>query len=266
MDPVSWLEGVADGSPATLLAMVMLALFLDSLSVLGALLPGDLLLMVPSAAVGGSEALLVVAGGVAGTMLGYTTSYAVGRRAGNAIRNSWLGRQVGERRWNQAERLLRGPAGRTLVLVQFMPVLNYLVPLLAGTLKVPLKRFAQLTGAGAVMYCSLYVSLGMLAGGTGAALADSTGRIVALLVVALSVAVLGLTVLARAVHQMTEQDAGDGGDDHVERAVEQDPQRGPARDLGTAGHAVDDEPPNVADSSPCSAADAFSTGTGCRCP
>jgi membrane protein DedA with SNARE-associated domain len=160
MDPVSWLENVAEGSPVILLILVMLALFLDSLAVLGALLPGDLLLLVPSAAVGLPGSLIVVLGGVLGTVLGYTVSYGVGRRAGPAIRNSWLGKRVGEHRWVQAERILRGPAGRALALVQFMPILNYLVPLLAGTLEVPLKRFVQLTSTGAVLYCSLYAFLG----------------------------------------------------------------------------------------------------------
>lgn len=242
MDPVSWLETVADGSPFMLLFVVMLALFVDSLAVIGALLPGDLLLLVPSAAVGPSGSLIVVAGGVIGTVLGYTVSYTVGRWAGPAIRNSWLGRRVGDRRWLQAERLLRGPAGRTLALVQFMPVLNYLIPLLAGTLHVPMKRFVQLTSIGAVVYSSFYVSLGSLAGGTGEAIGDSTGRLVGLLVVAVTVAALGFTVLARAVHRMAE---------------EQEP---------VPVEQVDDEPRNVADSAPCSAVTAFSTGTGSRCP
>ncbi|MGH4015086.1 MAG: DedA family protein [Pseudonocardiaceae bacterium] len=242
MDPVSWVENVADGSPLVLLFVVMLALFVDSLAVIGALLPGDLLLLVPAAAVGPSGSLIVVAGGVTGTVLGYTVSYLVGRWAGPTIRSSWVGRRVGDRRWLQAERLLRGPAGRTLALVQFMPVLNYLIPLLAGTLRVPLKRFVQLTSIGAVVYSSLYVSLGTLAGGTGEAIGQSTGRLMGLLVVAVGVAALGFTVLARAVHRMAE---------------EQDPCRGVQ---------VDVEPRNVADSAQCSATTAFSTGTGSRCP
>ncbi|MGH3988731.1 MAG: DedA family protein, partial [Pseudonocardiaceae bacterium] len=166
-------------------------------------------------------------GAVIGTVLGYTLSYAVGRRNGPAIRHSWLGRRVGSERWMQAERLLRGPAGRTLALVQFMPLFNYLIPLLAGTLKVPPKRFIQLTTTGALIYSCFYVSLGVLAGGTGAAINDSTGRLVALLVVSVGVAIVGFTVLAAAVRRMAE---------------EQDP---------APGEEVDGAPGNVADSVPC---------------
>ncbi|MFN2495778.1 MAG: DedA family protein [Pseudonocardiaceae bacterium] len=243
MDPVSWLENVAEGSPVVLLLVVMLALFMDSLAVVGALLPGDLLLLVPSAAVGLPGSLIVVLGGVLGTVLGYTVSYGVGRWAGPAIQNSWLGRRVGEHRWVRAELMLRGPAGNTLALVQFMPVLNYLIPLLAGTLKVPLKRFVQRISIGAVVYCSCYVFLGALAGGTGEAIGESTGRLGGVLVAA-AVAALSFTVLAKTVHRVADKDKQDA----------------------CRGEEVDGEPPNVADSAACSVATVFSTGTGSRCP
>lgn len=202
MDPVSWLEHVAKGSPVLLLAVVVLVMFVDSLALIGALLPGDLMILVPAAATGAAGAPIVVTGAVIGTVLGYTVSYAVGRFSGPVIRHSWLGRRVGSDRWTQAERLLRGPAGRTLAMAQFMPLLNYLIPLLAGTLRVPLKRFILLTTTGALAYATFYALLGVLAGGTGERLADSTGRIVALLVVSVVVALLGFTVLAAAVRRM----------------------------------------------------------------
>lgn len=227
MDPVSWLEHVAEGSPVLLLVVVMLVMFLDSLALIGSLLPGDLLLMVPAAAVGLSGAPIVVAGAVIGTVLGYAVSYALGRWSGPAIRRSWLGRRFGADRWMQAELLLRGPGGRTLAMVQFMPLLNYLIPLLAGTLRVPPKRFILLTATGALAYSSFYVSLGLLAGATGERLDASTGRLLALLVVSVVIAVLGFTVLTRVVRRMAEK---------------QDP---------APGEKVDAAPGNVADSVPC---------------
>ena len=227
MDPVSWLEHMAKGSPVLLLVVVVLVMFIDSLALIGALLPGDLLLLIPAASVGPAGAPIVVAGAVIGTVLGYTVSYTLGRWCGPAIRRSWLGRRFGSDRWKQAERLLSGPAGRTLVMVQFMPLLNYLIPLLAGTLRVPRKRFILLTATGALVYSSFYVSLGVLAGGTGERLDASTGRLVALVVASVVVAVLGFTVLTRVVRRMAE---------------EQDP--------APAGK-VDAAPDNVADSVPC---------------
>ncbi len=211
MDPVSWLEHVAKASPELLLIVVVLVMFVDSLTLIGALLPGDLMVLVPAAAVGVGGAPAVVAGAVIGTVLGYTVSYVVGRVSGPAIRHSWLGRRVGAGRWMQAERLLRGPAGRTLILVQFMPVLNYLVPLLAGTLRVPPKRFLLFITAGSLVYASFYASLGVLAGGTGQQIGESTGRLVALLAVSVVVAALSVTVLATAVRRMAdEHDSGPG--------------------------------------------------------
>ncbi|MGH3755137.1 MAG: DedA family protein [Pseudonocardiaceae bacterium] len=227
MDPVSWLEHMAKGSPALLLVVVVVVMFLDSLALIGAALPGDLLLLIPAAAVGLPGALIVVAGAVIGTVLGYSVSYAMGRWSGPAIRRSWLGRRFGSERWMQAERLLRGPAGRTLAMVQFMPLLNYLIPLLAGTLRVPPRRFILLTATGALVYSSFYVTLGVLASGTGKQLDDSTGLLVALLMMSVLVSVLGFTVLTRVVRRMAEK---------------QDPAR---------GEQVDAAPGNVADSVPC---------------
>jgi len=205
VDPVSWLEHIAKGSPLLLLVVIVLAMFLDSLALIGALLPGDLLLLIPAAAVGPAGSPIVVAGSVIGTVLGYTTSYTLGRWSGPAIRRSWLGRRFGADRWMWAERLLRGPAGRTLIMVQFMPLLNYLIPLLAGTLRVPRKRFILLTATGALAYSSVYVSLGVLAGGTGERLNDSTGRPLALVVVSVVAAVLSFTVLTKVVRRIAEK-------------------------------------------------------------
>ncbi|MGH3786476.1 MAG: DedA family protein [Pseudonocardiaceae bacterium] len=227
MDPVSWLEHVARASPELLLVMVMLMMFMDSLTLIGAVLPGDLMVLVPAAAVGSGGVPTVIAGAVIGTMLGYMVSYAVGRISGPAIRHSWLGRRVGSERWMQAEQLLRGPAGRTLALVQFMPILNYLVPMLAGTLRVPLRRFLLFITVGSLIYASIYALLGVLAGGTGQQLGDSTGRLVALLTVSVVVATLSFTVLAAAVRRM---------------AVEQD---------SDPGEPVDGGPRDVADSVSC---------------
>jgi membrane protein DedA with SNARE-associated domain len=227
VDPVSWLEHVAKASPELLLLVVILMMFIDSLALIGAVLPGDLMVLVPAAAIGLGGAPTVVAGAVIGTVLGYLVSYTVGRISGPAIRHSWLGRRVGSDRWMQAERLLRGPAGRTLALVQFMPVLNYLVPLLAGTLRVPLRRFVLFITAGSLIYASFYTLLGVLAGGTGEQLGDSIGRLVALLTVSVVVAVLSFTMLAAAVRRMVdEQDSG-------------------------PGNPVDDGPRDVADSVAC---------------
>jgi membrane-associated protein len=205
VDPVSWLEHVARASPELLVVAIVLVMFVDSLTLIGALLPGDLMVLVPAAAVGAEGAPAVVTGAVIGTVLGYTVSYVVGRVSGPAIRHSWLGQRVGSDRWTQAEQLLRGPAGRTLALVQFMPMLNYLVPLLAGTLRVPLKRFLLFITVGSLVYSSFYALLGVLAGGTGQQIGDSTGRLVALLAVSVVVAVLSFTVLAAAVRRMVEE-------------------------------------------------------------
>lgn len=206
MDPVELLERMANAAVPVLLLAVAVAVFLDSLALIGALLPGDLLLLVPSAAVGIDGAWVVVLGGLIGTVLGYAVSYSLGSWAGPTVRRSWVGRRIGARRWRQAERLLRGPGARALLTVQFLPLLNCLVPLMAGTLQVPRWRFVRLTAAGSVLWSGTYAVLGSLAGSAGVAVAGPTGQLIALLLVSGPAAIFGAVVLTRAAHRMAGPD------------------------------------------------------------
>lgn len=212
MNPVDLLERIGDAAVPVLLLAVATAVFVDSLALIGVLIPGDLLLLVPSAAVGTDGAWVVVTGSLIGTVLGYWVSYSLGRVTGPAVRRSWLGRRIGGRRWRQAERLLRGPGARALVTVQFLPVLNCVVPLVAGTLQVPRWRFMRLTALGSVVWSGTYAILGSVAGSTGVAIAGTDGQLTALVLVSLPAAVFGAVVLTRAAHRMAGPDQPDHPD------------------------------------------------------
>lgn len=209
MNPVELLERISHATVAVLLLAVAIAVFVDSLALIGVLIPGDLLLLVPSAAVGTGRAWLVVVGSLIGTVLGYSVSYSLGSATGSAVRRSWVGRRIGGRRWRQAERLLRGPGARALVTVQFLPVLNCVLPLVAGTLRVPRWRFIRLTALGSVLWSGSYAMLGSVAGSTGVAIAGTGGQLVALVLVSLPAAIFGAMVLTRAAHRMAGPDRDD---------------------------------------------------------
>jgi membrane-associated protein len=216
MNPVELLERIADATIPVLLLAVAVAVFVDSLALIGVLIPGDLLLLVPSAAVGTGDAWVVVAGSLVGTVLGYWVSYSLGSMTGQAVRRSWIGRRIGGRRWRQAERLLRGPGGRALVTVQFLPVLNCVVPLVAGTLQVPRWRFVRLTALGSVLWSGTYAVLGSVAGSSGLAIAGTGGQLTALVLVSLPAALFGAVVLTRAAHRMAGPDRPDDRDTTVD--------------------------------------------------
>jgi membrane protein DedA with SNARE-associated domain len=103
VDPVSWIEHMAKASPVLLLVVVVLVMFVDGLALIGAMLPGDLLLLVPAAGVGLSGAPIVVAGAVIGTVLG-TAGWVGGSgpSGGNKQNGCCVARQAAPWRWSSS--------------------------------------------------------------------------------------------------------------------------------------------------------------------
>ena len=146
-----------------MLALTVLGLMvLDTTAVIGLLVPSDALVLAASGTAGPSGAPLVALAAVAGTLTGWSLSWWLGRRFGARIRGSRPGRWVGAHRWDAAEDLLAGGGARLLLVVQFLPVVNALVPLLAGTLRMPYPRFLAHAAAGTVAWAATYSTLGAL--------------------------------------------------------------------------------------------------------
>lgn len=146
-----------------MLALTVLGLMLlDTTAVVGLLVPSDALVLAASGAAGPSGAPLVALAAVAGTLGGWSLSWWLGRRFGARIRGSRPGRWIGASRWDTAERLLAGEGARLLLVVQFLPVVNALVPLLAGALHMPYPRFLAHAAAGTVAWAATYSTLGAL--------------------------------------------------------------------------------------------------------
>ncbi|GAA1807925.1 DedA family protein [Planosporangium flavigriseum] len=156
-----WL-GQLQGLPTAMLNVALaLVMMLDAIPVIGIAVPGDVAVL---AAVGVSKpfaaagALLWVVGGC---LAGWSLTFATGRLFGERIRRGRLGTWIGEARWEAAERALdRG--GRVIVVAPFLPVLNTLVPLAAGGLRMPYHRFARYSALGSALWAGLYVALGLI--------------------------------------------------------------------------------------------------------
>jgi membrane protein DedA with SNARE-associated domain len=173
--------------------VVLLLMVVDTTAVVGLLVPSDALVIAAAGGAGGG-APLVAAAAAAGTLLGWSLSWALGVLAGPALRASRAGRWVGEPRWSAAEALLRGDGARILLAVQFLPVVNALVPLLAGTLRVPYGRFLRLGAAGTLAWATVYTGLGALSAAASTAL--GTDPVVGTLLVGLPGLATGTLVVA----------------------------------------------------------------------
>jgi len=143
---------------------VGLLLVLETTVLVGLVTPGEVVLLAAATTVGGTgeyAALAAVAAGA--SVVGQTGGYLIGRTFGGRIRASWGGRKIGEANWARAEAVLRGGTGRAIVGSRFLAVAHSLVPVIAGTLRMPWGRYARYTVLGAVLWGLVYVGLGSAA-------------------------------------------------------------------------------------------------------
>jgi membrane-associated protein len=183
-----------DAIPAAQLYLVVgVMLVFETTVLIGLITPGEVVLLAAATTVGTAGEYAALAAVAAGASLaGQSGGYLIGRRFGRRLRTSWAGRRIGEPNWVRAEEMLRGGTGRAIIGSRFLAVAHSLVPVIAGTLRMPLARFARYTAIGAVVWGLVYVGLGSAA---SAAIRHSahligptaTGLVIAAVVVALVV-------------------------------------------------------------------------------
>ncbi|MFY1672054.1 DedA family protein [Plantactinospora sp. WMMB334] len=161
-----WLAQVGELPSGIFLAVLGAVMLLDAIPLFGVLVPGDVAVL---AAVGvgrpaSVSALLAVIGGCLG---GWSLTFFAGRRFGARLRRSRAGAWIGEARWSAAERILGSGGGRMVMVAPFLPVLNALLPLAAGGLRMPYRRFLGFAVVGAVAWAGLYMLLGVLGRSVG---------------------------------------------------------------------------------------------------
>jgi membrane-associated protein len=184
--------GALDAIPFwQLCAIVGVLLVLETTVLIGLVTPGEVVLLAAATTVGSAGEYAALAGIAAGaSLVGQTGGYLIGRRFGGRLRASWAGRKIGEPHWVRAERVLAGGAGRAIVASRFLAVAHSLVPVIAGTLRMPLRRFAPYTATGAVVWGLVYVGLGSAASAAVRHSAHLIGPVFTGVLVAAVVAVL----------------------------------------------------------------------------
>jgi membrane-associated protein len=139
---------------------------LESSAFLGFVIPGEaaLLLGGVAASEGHVSPFAVAAAGIAGAILGDAIGYLVGRRWGRRILDSTLGRIVKPHHLDRAESALAQRGGGAVFLGRFTVALRVMIPGLAGMAAMPYRRFATFNVLGALLWGSVVVTAGYLAG------------------------------------------------------------------------------------------------------
>lgn len=148
-------------------AAVIFALpLLEASTLIGLIFPGELALIVGGVLVNFGRLPLWAAltAGIAGAVIGDSLGYAVGRRHGERIRRSWIGRVIGEERWRRADRHLRKKGVFDVLVARIPPVLRTLVPGAAGMAKMPYAKFLAANVVGGVVWATLSIFAGLVAG------------------------------------------------------------------------------------------------------
>jgi membrane-associated protein len=166
LDLVDRVLDVLAGLDPLLLALATVAFTaLETTALVGLVVPGDAAVLLAGSTVDSpARFVLVLAAAALGTYTGELTGYGIGRAVGPKLRYSRFGRLLGEHRWARAEAYLAGRGASVLVPVRFVSVAHAVAPVVCGTVRMPLRRFARWAGLGALLWATVYTSIGTAAG------------------------------------------------------------------------------------------------------
>jgi membrane protein DedA with SNARE-associated domain len=114
--------------------------------------------------------------GVVAAWAGGSLAYRSGRRHGPRLRTTRLGRRIGEKRWERAERLFTRFGGRAIFMAQWIVGARTLVPRLAAMNGVSYRRFIAWQMPSAVLWSGWMVGASYAAGASYDLLAARAGR------------------------------------------------------------------------------------------
>jgi membrane-associated protein len=185
---------LAELSLAGLIAVVAGLMLVDGTPLVGLLIPGDLVVVSASTVAGWPTVLVAVVAGITALVAGHVAGFLVGRHYGAHLWASRIGQRIGFERWCRAERTLRHGGDRILVATPFIPVVNTVLPLLAGALGVRPARYLLLIVIADAAWIGVWAGVGI--GSQRLATLLGAADIALLVSVSVSVAVLIATTLA----------------------------------------------------------------------
>ena len=145
-----------------LFVLLILLAFGEAAAFVGFVLPGETSLLI-----GGVLAhhqvwplwlflLCAIIGAIAGDSVGYE----IGKHFGPRIEVSRMGRLVGPKRWQLAQRIFDKYHGGAIFFGRAQALLRALIPALAGMNKVPYRTFLKWNAAGGIVFSTIIVLLG----------------------------------------------------------------------------------------------------------
>ncbi len=170
----------------------------EAAAFVGLVIPGETAMILGGvlAFSGRASLTVMILSAAAGAVLGDSLGYELGRRFGEPLQRSRLGRRIGAERWKRAEEYVRRRGGQGVFLGRWVGVLRALVPFVAGASRMPYRVFLPYNALGGLLWAPTFVTAGYLAGNSYQHVEGIAGR-ASLLLGALVVLVVVVVLAAR---------------------------------------------------------------------
>ena len=174
----SLIDGLAGLASPWLYVVIAALAAAESSALVGLVIPGEAALLVGgfAASQGRVDLPVLVAVATVAAIVGDSIGYELGRHLGPRVRLTRLGRWVGEDRWSRAEQFIERRGGPAVLIGRWVGLLRALVPFVAGTTRMPYRRFLVWNVLGAVLWAPTVITAGYFAAGSFRAVERWLGR------------------------------------------------------------------------------------------
>ena len=177
----SLLQAVSHDPQATYLAIFLISLA-ESLALIGLLVPGTVM-MIGIGALAGSGVIslkITLLAAMAGAICGDSLSYWLGRHYHQRIKDLWPFRKHPQL-LNRGEEFFHRHGGKSVLLGRFVGPVRPVIPLIAGMLDMPARRFVLVNILSAIGWAFVYILPGVVLGSSLALIGAVSARLALLL-------------------------------------------------------------------------------------
>lgn len=181
------------------LALGFALAFAESGLGLGMVIPGETAVVILAATMSSVTNMVLLGVAVTvGASMGDHVGYLLGRRYGDALRETRVVTRLGRRHYDRAADLMQQRGGAAVFLTRLVPIVRTLTPAAAGASDLAYRRFLPASMAGSALWAGAYIGGGSVIAAMSGVVQDAFGRASWLIVVLLALAVLPV-VLIRAL-------------------------------------------------------------------
>lgn len=187
----SLFEGLLHASPLVVVCIVFALVFAEDALFIGFVIPGETAAVIGGvfASQGDLPLWAMITVVVSAAILGDTVGYEIGKHLGpHIMRMKILDKR--RARLQHAEDFLARRGGLAVFLGRFTAFFRAVMPALAGLSQMPYRRFATWNFTGGIVWGSLFVTIGFVAGNSYEEVARIFGRGAALVVAGIAVVIL----------------------------------------------------------------------------